>query len=93
VIHEEFRRKALEYLNKNIAIDTDRVIAELIQSYVVQENQLLDRIKQLEANQTSSHGNVDEMVKAFIQDTQFRLENEKYALMAKCAALEEELGY
>jgi hypothetical protein len=71
----------------------EKPMADLIHSYVIQENQLLERIKQLEASQSPFLGNAEELVKTFIQDTQFRLENEKYALLAKCAALEEELGY
>lgn len=74
---------------------------EILQSYIDHELDLLQQIEALKKGQVlvgssllSSHTHeiLKRELKEFIATTQLGLEREKYALLAKCSALEEEFN-
>jgi hypothetical protein len=65
---------------------------DLVQSYAENEKYCQDQIQFLKnAEPGPSSGELKRELALFMNETQMRLEREKYCLLAKCSALEEEI--
>ncbi|KAJ3306549.1 hypothetical protein HDV03_004678 [Kappamyces sp. JEL0829] len=105
-LHKEFRIKTREQIERcsrivSVADASEAAMdlnGDLLKSYIDHENDLVRRIKELErgklqpgANTGPDHEWLQKELSSFVQETQLRLEKERYALLAKCTALQEEL--
>jgi hypothetical protein len=88
-------RKRIQEVGEKMTPDSKLVTllnADLVQSYVENEKFFQDQIQFLKnAESKPTSGELRKELALFMNETQMRLEREKYSLLAKCSALEEEI--
>lgn len=101
-LYESFRRKTLELTEKckrmmnhdQASIAAEKLQAELVSSYIDHERDLISHIKSLKSGtalnfEAGVQDSLRKELKEFMAGSQARLEKEKYALLARCSALEQ----